>query len=230
MTRYFNFYDPLERRYLFNSFLVVVAVVEVLIFLVTLIWQMDEGIFTDQVKVVPFPWKEYLLVAFTAPIALVFLFGVIVRGFQALAPPGPEGEKGEEQPLFWGRLRLRTRLFLALAGILTVLGLLVAGGPLLTGVTRLFKALGLWGTYLFAALVVLLCFYVPLRLLLNYRLKKRELDYRYLVYLAERHGVVISDPKKRAALSSSMTSNPSEDSQEAAPPSSLPAPDEEAPR
>ncbi len=31
MARFFNFYDPLEKRYVFNSFLVIVAVVEVLI-------------------------------------------------------------------------------------------------------------------------------------------------------------------------------------------------------
>ena len=41
MARFFNFYDPLEKRYVFNSFLVVVGLVEILILVFTLIWQMD---------------------------------------------------------------------------------------------------------------------------------------------------------------------------------------------
>ena len=44
MSKFFNFWDPLERRYIFNSFLIVVALVEVLIFVVTAIWQIDEGV------------------------------------------------------------------------------------------------------------------------------------------------------------------------------------------
>ena len=47
MARFFNFYDPLEKRYVFNSFLVVVGLVEILILVFTLIWQLDEGIFTE---------------------------------------------------------------------------------------------------------------------------------------------------------------------------------------
>ena len=95
MARFFNFYDPLEKRYVFNSFLVVVALVEILILVFTLIWQIDfEGIFGAQARTpVPFPWKEYLLASFVAPIALLFLFGLIIQGFEvfcqeAPAPPG----------------------------------------------------------------------------------------------------------------------------------------------
>jgi hypothetical protein len=70
MARFFDFYDPLEKRYVFNSFLVVVGLVEILILVFTLIWQMDEGIFTEHPQVIPFPWSPYLLAAFVAPIAL----------------------------------------------------------------------------------------------------------------------------------------------------------------
>ena len=64
MAKFFNFWDPLERRYIFNSFLIVVALIEVLIFVVTLIWQIDEGALGGPVNVVPFPWKEYFFTAF----------------------------------------------------------------------------------------------------------------------------------------------------------------------
>ncbi len=35
MAKFFNFYDPLEKRYVFNSFLVVVGLVEILILVFT---------------------------------------------------------------------------------------------------------------------------------------------------------------------------------------------------
>src|SRR4030067_2035638 len=95
MSRYFNFHDPLEKRYIFNNFLVIVALVEVLILVFTLIWQMDEGMFTGEVKVIPFPWKEYLVAAFCAPIVQVFLFGLIVRGFELISRQGASG--GQDQ-------------------------------------------------------------------------------------------------------------------------------------
>src|SRR4030042_1591654 len=53
-----------------------------------------------------------------------------------------------------------------------------------------FKALGLGGTYLLVAVVALACLYFPLRLLLNYRLQKKALEYQYLLNLGARHGLV----------------------------------------
>ncbi len=195
MPKFFNFYDPLERRYIFNSFLVVVALVEVLIFVFTLIWQMDEGLLGGSVKVVPFPWKEYLLVSFAAPIALVFLFGVIIRGFQAMAPEEqpPVSPPGSPKKKF---SRLRLGFFAGAAVVLGFLAFVLFGGPMLAALNWLLKGLGLGGTYLLVALLALACLYFPLRLILNYRLQKKALELRYLQYLAERHGVVLTDKGK----------------------------------
>jgi len=200
MVKYFNFYDPLEKRYLFNSFLVVVALVEVLILVFTLIWQIDEGIFSDQVRVVPFPWREYLLVSFAAPIALLFLFGMIVRGFQALTPESPGPEAGLP-PRRSRLLSTRVRFFLGLLALLTLLVLLLYGDKLLSSLTRMCKGLGLGGTYVVVGLVAGACLYIPLRLLLKYRLQKRALDYQFLQYLAERHGLVAFDPHNPKQIS-----------------------------
>jgi hypothetical protein len=193
MPRYFNFYDPLEKRYVFNSFLVVVALVEILILVFTLIWQMDEGIFTDRVKVIPFPWKEYLLAAVTAPIILIFLFGVVVRGFELISREGGPGDQDREGPAR-GRKGGRRRYLwglLALGG-----GLLLLWGAGFTQIMNGVKALGLGGTYLLIALVALALLYLPLRLLLRYRLQKKAMEYQYLLTLAERHGVVLVDKNK----------------------------------
>lgn len=193
MPRYFNFYDPLEKRYAFNSFLVIVALVEILILLFTLIWKIDfDGIFLEQARpAVPFPWKEYLLAAVTAPIILLFLFGVVVRGFELISPEGasPAAGQGDQaqsrkrggRRYWWGTLALGCGLLIFWA----------ASG--FSHIANAIKALGLGGTYLLIALLALALLYFPLRLLLRYRLQKKAMEYQYLLTLAERHGVFLVD-------------------------------------
>ncbi len=219
MPRYFNFYDPLEKRYVFNSFLVIVALVEILILIFTLIWQIDEGIFTEQVKVIPFPWKEYLLAAFTAPIILIFLFGVVVRGFELISREGASPAPDQGAKAKSGKRRLRRYFWglLALGGGL----LLLWGASGFAHLTSAIKALGLGGAYLLIAMLALALLYFPLRLLLRYRLQKKALEYQYLLTLAARHGVVVMDPK----LSPKLAQPPEGKIIASAPPSSLPAPE-----
>ena len=218
MAKFFDFWDPRERRYIFNSFLVVVALVEILIFLVTLIWQIDEGVLGGPVTVVPFPWKEYLFTAFTAPLILLFIFGIVVRGFQAF---GPEDAEGEDQSRTGkpARRRHRWQFFLGLAAFLGLLTLWFYGQQVLALATLFFKTLGLGGAYLLVAVVALAALYLPLRLILNYRLQKKALEYQYLAYLAEHHGVVIEDPKELTHQSSEGKSSPAVDQPPLIPPS-----------
>jgi len=214
MAKFFNFWDPLERRYIFNSFLIVVAVVEILIFVVTLIWQIDEGVLGGPVTVIPFPWKEYLFTAFTAPLILLFLFGVVVRGFQAF---GPEEAVDADQSRP-ARRRHRWQFFLGLAAFLGLFIVWFSGQQVLALATLFFKTLGLGGAYLLVAVVALAALYFPLRLILNYRLQKKAMEYQYLTYLAEHHGVVLEDPKQLAHQTPEEKSSPAADQPRLAPP------------
>ncbi len=218
MAKFFDFWDPRERRYIFNSFLVVVALVEILIFLVTLIWQIDEGVLGGPVTVVPFPWKEYLFTAFTAPLILLFIFGIVVRGFQAF---GPEDAAGKDQSRTGkpARRRHRWQFFLGLAAFLGLLTLWFYGQQVLALATLFFKTLGLGGAYLLVAVVALAALYLPLRLILNYRLQKKALEYQYLAYLAEHHGVVIENPKELTHRASEEKGSPAVEQPALAPPS-----------
>jgi hypothetical protein len=199
MARFFNFYDPLEKRYVFNSFLVVVGLVEILILIFTLIWQMDEGIFTDHPIVIPFPWTTYLLAAFVAPIALVFLFGVIIQGFEILGQEAPGAPGGR-----WGGHLRRLPYLLGLLAGLAVLGFAMQGRNALPLVAGAIKFIGLGGAYGFVALFALALLYLPLRLWLRYRLQKQAMEYQYLLTLAERHGVVLVDPKRHPELAAEL--------------------------
>lgn len=217
MAKFFNFWDPLERRYIFNSFLIVVALVEILIFVVTLIWQIDEGALGGPVKVVPFPWKEYFFTAFTAPLILLFLFGIVIRGFQAF---GPEREGTEQSRT--GKSRRRRHGFQFFLGLAAFLGLLILwfyGQQVLALAALFFKTLGLGGAYLLVAVVALAALYFPLRLILNYRLQKKAMEYQYLAYLADRHGVALEDPKELEAPTTEDKNSPNVDQPRLAPPS-----------
>jgi hypothetical protein len=192
MARFFNFYDPLEKRYVFNSFLVVVGLVEILILVFTLIWQLDEGIFTDHPRVIPFPWSPYLLAAFVAPIALIFLFGVIIQGFEFFCQDAPEAR---DRGTGWGARLWRVRYLLGLLAFMAVLGLVIQGKNGLPLAAAAIKFIGLGGAYGLIALLALALLYLWVRLWLRYRLQKQAMEYQYLLTLAERHGVVVVDPK-----------------------------------
>jgi len=184
MSRYFNFWDPLERRYVFNSFLVVVGLVEVLILIFTLVWQIDfDALLGGAARTVPFPWKEYLLASFAAPIALLFLFGVIVHGFEAICREDPAAPRSRKKR--WGFL-------LGLLVFLTALIFFFQGKTLLAWAAVSIKKAGLGGAYLLIAVLGLALLYLPLRLLLRYRLQKKALEYQYLLKLAER-GLILPD-------------------------------------
>ena len=203
MARFFNFYDPLEKRYVFNSFLVVVGLVEILILVFTLIWQMDEGIFTEHPQVIPFPWSPYLLAAFVAPIALLFLFGVVIQGFELLCGETPAETPGAPRGK-WGARVWRVRYLLGLLAFMAVLGLAIQGKNGLPLVAAAIKFIGLGGAYGLIALLALALLYLPLRLWLRYRLQKQAMEYQYLLTLAERHGVVVVDPKLHPELAAEL--------------------------
>jgi hypothetical protein len=192
MGRFFNLHDSRERKYIFNSFLIFVGVVEIIILVATIIWQIDEGWFGGEVKVIPFPWKEYLIVSCLAPLVMVFLFGMIVRGFDLLNAPESEGipDTGKLWRSFCHKCSLISYL-LGLALLFAFFYGLIYPEKVLLYLKGLFSTLGLWGTYVVIGIMAISMLYFPISLLLRYRLAKKAMEYQYLLALAERHGVIV---------------------------------------
>jgi len=192
MSRFFSLHDPGEKKYIFNSFLVFVVLVELIILGATILWQIDEGWFGGEVRVIPFPWQEYLVVSFLAPIVMIFLFGIIIRGFDLLnATPTGEGDAGSKSlHRFQHRFSLITYL-LGLAIVFAFFYGLIYPEKVLRYLKALFSVLGLWGTYVVIGIVALSMLYFPISLILRYRLAKQAMEYQYLLLLAERHGVIV---------------------------------------
>jgi hypothetical protein len=192
MDRFFNLHDAGEKKYIFNSFLIFVAVVEIIILVATAIWQIDEGWFGGEVKVIPFPWKEYLVVSCLAPLVMIFLFGMIIRGFDLLNTQEAEGtfDSGKLWRSFCHKCSLISYL-LGLAILFAFFYGLIYPGKVLLYLKALFSTLGLWGTYVIIGIIALSMLYFPISLLLRYRLAKKAMEYQYLLALAERHGVIV---------------------------------------
>ena len=87
---------------------------------------------------------------------------------------------------------------------MAVLGLALQGKNALPLVAAAIKFIGLGGAYGLVALLALALLYLPLRLWLRYRLQKQAMEYQYLLTLAERHGVVVVDPKLHPELAAEL--------------------------
>jgi hypothetical protein len=206
MGRFFNLHDAVEKKYIFNSFLIFVAVVEIFILAATIIWQIDEGWFGGEVTVIPFPWKEYLVVSSLAPVMMIFLFGIIIRGFDLLNAPGAESAPNPGK--FWGRLGHKYSLVSYLLGLAVLFAFfygLVYPEKVLLYLKALFSTLGLWGTYVVIGIIAVSMLYFPISLLLRYRLAKKAMEYQYLLTLAERHGVIFDRDTGRLIASPPQT-------------------------
>jgi hypothetical protein len=192
MGRFFNLHDAGEKKYIFNSFMVFVAVVEIIILVATIIWQIDEGWFGGEVKVIPFPWKEYLVVSCLAPLVMIFLFGMIIRGFDLLNNQEAAGTLDSGK--LWRRFCHKCSLISYLLGIAFLFAFfygLIYPEKVLLYLKALFSTLGLWGTYVVIGIIAMSMLYFPISLLLRYRLAKKAMEYQYLLALAERHGVIV---------------------------------------
>ncbi len=116
------------------------------------------------------------------------------------APKDAPGSPGGR----WGvRLRRLPYLLGLLAG-LAALGFALKGKDALPLVAGAIKFIGLGGAYGLVALLALALLYLPLRLWLRYRLQKQAMEYQYLLTLAERHGVVVVDPKRYPELAAEL--------------------------
>ena len=207
-----SLFDDFERKELFKKYVFFLAWMEVLIFAACWIYQLGSGGHDQYGPIdLPFPWKSYFLVAFLAPIAITFLIGVVVVGFnkyfagtdQAIEVTGSPNP-GESQTELSGRLATLNRVvswvqklpFLALLLLLSVavvffykLDVILAfvGNVGETTVKIiLFSAIGLVG---------IISIFLLILIVLNFQLRKKSMDYQYRSEVAERFGLIILDDK-----------------------------------
>ena len=199
-----NLFNGKERKELFIKYIIFLGWLEVLIFIGCWFYQLGtDGYDRFGPVEVPFPWKIYFLIAFLAPVATTFLIGMVIVGFNKYlgepveehSPPGnhsPSSSKTERLKMTIDWLQKLPYL-----GLLVILSAGIAIVYNLDKIIRLLQAVGekafkmvfiLGGALL--GVVSILSFVL---LLLNYKLRKREMEYNYRTQVAERLGLVILD-------------------------------------
>lgn len=205
-----SLFDDFERKELFKKYLFFLGWMEVLILGACWIYQLGSGGHDQYGPVdLPFPWKAYFLIAFLTPVAITFLVGMVIVGFNkyfAEAEPAREPSAtttlDDLQLNTTGRLAGLQRVvswvqklpFLALLLLLTVA---VALFYKLDAILAFVGAVGEKSVkiILFSAigLVAVLSVFLLILIVLNFQLRKKSMDYQYRSEVAERFGLIILD-------------------------------------
>jgi hypothetical protein len=189
-------FGPAELKTFFVNYLTSMLVVEGLIFFVAFVYRLSG-------EATVFPWRPYIFASFAAPLAITFVFGVILKTFnrylhRAPLEAGPQPPEGGDL-LATGRLPRALGLLhqvpflLSLLLLLLLLFALYHAGAIALFLTQVGEqAL----RYILLALGVVLAVAALgglVWMLLSYRLRKARLEseYHYRREVMERTGLVI---------------------------------------
>ncbi|MGA2403437.1 MAG: hypothetical protein ABSG91_17310 [Syntrophobacteraceae bacterium] len=195
-------FDDMERKDIFRKYLYFLVWVELGILLTCWLYQIgDSGREGEPV----FPWRLYFLVAFLAPVAITFLLGTVVAGFNRyFAAPeqtGPDERDAETvENAGAGRIQQLSRVVawvrkLPFLALLLLLGLTVAFFYKLDVIVKLIGSIGESSIRILltslSVILLLASIFALVLIVLNYRLRKSAMEYQYKAQIAERFGLVI---------------------------------------
>jgi len=194
-----NLFEKAELKSFILNYLIILVVIEGLIFFVCFIVNLsaaDGG----------FPWRPYIFASFVAPVAITFMFGVVVLFFNKYLYESSQSPS-KEMVGFGGDLSSPSKLQMALhftrqvPFLLGLLMLVVAAG-IIYKIDDILVFIGHAGEraafYLLVSLGVILAvaaIFAMVWMYLSYRLRREKLNHQYLYRrdVAERLGLVILD-------------------------------------
>jgi hypothetical protein len=195
MSKLASYFTKADRKKLFFDYLKLIGILEIIIFIIVALWSADDKyhrVYT------PFPWKEYLFVAFAFPICFTFLMGVIITGFNYFLGEDVTGEvEGYSENQFDAvvrqvrRLPLLALLFLLLVTVFALYNM----KHIMSWLTNLGANTFLFLSYVLAGLGVIVVIYLLFFLFFKYRLNQRQMKYQYYTQISERHGLIILDDR-----------------------------------
>ena len=200
-----SLFDDYEIKDLFRRFIQLLIVVEVLIFLVCWVYQLgiDEVAVTGKPVDVPFPWRAYFLVSFAAPVALTFLTGIVVvafnsflygqRGQAVFKEDGLEGFSAKVAKTANFCFQLPFLLTLLLLGAL--IGVVYNMGTIMEYLARFGEAASRFLLVGLGCVLAAGTIFGVVRMVLNYKLRKKNMEYDYKREVMDRLGIAILDEK-----------------------------------
>lgn len=199
----FSLFSGKELKVLFKKYIISILIIEIIIFMVCWLYQIGAAGYDRFGPVdTPFPWKVYFLTAFLVPVGITFLFGLFIISFENLFFEKEKEEKKEKNKVKDGKLRRILNFlfhvpfltFLLVTGLCAVLfydfdlimALFVRSGKSLAEVVKILA----YGASIGGTILGLVW------LVMNYRLKNKEMDYTYRIKMAEKVGVAWIEKEK----------------------------------
>ena len=203
-------FDDFERKELFRKYLFFLGWVELLILAACYLSRLGGGGYDSYGPVEQsFPWKAYFLISFLAPVAISFLIGTVIAGFNnyfgdsdsAAQSTARDGSEETSEALSGKAYKLQ--LWIKWLQRLPFLGLLL----LLTAVVLFFYKMDAFLAFVAsvgeqtvrivlmsgAVLLGIASIFALILVILNYQLRKKSMAYQYRNEVAERFGLIILD-------------------------------------
>lgn len=197
MPKIADYFSKTDRKKLFFDYLKLIGILEIVIFIAVVLWATDDKyhrVYT------PFPWREYIFVAFAFPIVFTFLMGIIVTGFNYFLgeedQPRAGSEEAADSPLGAVIHQLRRLPFLSLLFLLLVtIFALYNMNHIMAWLSSLGYNTFLFLSYALAGLGVIVVIYLLFFLLFKYRLNRKHLKYQYYSQISDKYGLIILDDR-----------------------------------
>jgi hypothetical protein len=195
MPKIADYFSKTDRKKLFFDYLKLIGILEIVIFIVVVLWATDDKyhrVYT------PFPWAEYVFVAFAFPIVFTFLMGIIVTGFNHFLGEKPakvqEEETGNQLDVLIRQIRRLPYL-----GILFLLLVTIFALYNMNYIMAWLSSLG-YNTFLFlsyalAGLGAIVVIYLLFFLFFKYRLNQKNMKYQYYSQISDKFGLIILDDR-----------------------------------
>jgi len=210
-------FDDTERKQLFRKYLLFLGWVEVGILVITILYQLgNQGYDQNGPIPIPFPWKMYFIISFLAPVAITFLIGVVIVGFNkyftdpehiedaAMADTATAAAPGVGDPAAAFHATGRMQKFqdvvhqfqrLPFLSLLLLLAVAVGIFSKLDTILAFVGAVGETSVriVLIAAgiLLAVVSVFVLALIVMSYRLRKKSMEYQYKTEMGQRFGLLI---------------------------------------
>ncbi len=197
-----SLFNDVERKELFRKYLYFLGWVEIVILLTCWLYQIGDS---GREGGNTFPWRLYFMVAFLVPIGISFLLGTIIVGFnkyfgdqEPLVQTAQEGSESKNEGA--GRIQQLNRMvtWIQRLPFLALLLLLAAGIGFVYKLDTVVSLIGNVGEKSIRILLVsggvillLLSIFAAVLIVLNYKLRKKAMEYQYKSQVAERFGLII---------------------------------------
>jgi hypothetical protein len=197
MPKIADYFTKSDRKKLFFDYLKLIGILEIVIFIVVALWATDDKyhrVYT------PFPWQQYMFVAFAFPIIFTFLMGVVITGFNYFMgdeeEPASEGSEviGDRFSTILSQMRRLPYLALLFLLLVTILGLYNMD-HIMRWVSSLGQQTFTFLSYALAVLGVIVALYMAFFLFFKYRLNKKHMQYQYYNDISNKYGLIILEDK-----------------------------------